>query len=98
MASYEVAERKIGAYVKTLAATTVDTVTFNDDCESVEVRSNGAAAIYYTVDGSTPTVGGSNCYELPAIPSARAVGVPTAGKTVVKLISPGTPEYSVSKA
>lgn len=97
MASYPVAASERAANAKTLVASTVDTVTFDRDCDEVEVLSlDGAAAIYFTVDGSTPTVGGANCDVVPATVAARTVAVPTSGDTVVKLVSAGTPVYSVT--
>lgn len=100
MANYTVAAGEHGAYAKTLVASTVDTVTFTDrDLDTVEVFSSGAVAVYVTVDGSTPTVGGAATWELPAGgPAVRTITVPTAGATVVKLISASTPVYSVSEA
>jgi hypothetical protein len=99
VASYTVAADLHGAYAKTLVANTVDTVTFTDDIDRVEVTSNGAAAVYVTVDGTTtPTVAGAGTFELPAgAASVREIAVPTAGGTVVKLISAGTPVYSVAE-
>lgn len=98
MANYEVAKGKVGAHAKTLAPGVVDSVTFKavGDME-IEVRSNGAAAIYFTLDGSNPTVKGDHCYELPATPSVRTVDRTQNQNQVVKLISAGSPEYSVSK-
>jgi hypothetical protein len=87
---------EVGAHAITLSASTVDTVTIARDCDQVEVMSDGAAAIYFTVDGSTPTVAGKKAYALPAAVGARQVTVPTSGSTVVKLISSGTPTYSVT--
>lgn len=105
MASYSVGAGSIGAYDKTLVASTVDTVTFADDLDRVEIRSDGIASISVTVDGSTPTVAGAGTYKIPATASATAgktssvttIEVPTAGGTVVKLISSGTPMYDVCK-
>jgi Chitobiase/beta-hexosaminidase C-terminal domain len=101
MAKHEVADNKIGSYANKLTAATVDEVVFADTLKAVAVRSDGAAAIYYTVDGSVPTVGGSNTYEIPAVVAVSTEVVPATNPrqaTVVKLISAGTPEYSVSKA
>jgi hypothetical protein len=98
MASYSVASGEVAAYAKTLAASTVDTVTFTDDRFAVRVHNDtGSAAIFFTTDGSTPTVNGANCWRVPAVAGAFAE-VTTQGGTatdVVKLISVGTPTYSV---
>lgn len=57
---------------------------------------SGASRVYFTTDGSTPTVGGANCYVLPAALCELVVADETAGGTaVVKLISSGTPDVSV---
>ncbi len=82
-----------------LSAATVDTVTFGDDCDMIEVfTTDGAAAISFTTDGSTPTAGAKNTYYVPASAgSALEVSVPTSGKTVVKLVSTGTPSYRVTR-
>lgn len=101
MASYSVTSGQIGAHGKTLVASTVDTVTFADDIPRVRVINDGAAALFITVDGSTPTVNGANCYILPAgavtseVYSGRMAR--DEGATVVKLISAGTPTYSVQR-
>lgn len=99
MASYTLTTGQIAAHAKTLAANTVDTVTFADDCDMIEVLNvDGAAAIYFRVDGSAPTVAGASAYVIPASAgSALEVQVPTAGGTLVKLISTGTPTYSVTR-
>jgi hypothetical protein len=66
----------------------------------VEVLSvAGGAEVYFTTDGSTPTVGGDACYVLPAVVCALTVKDGTAGPTsTVKLISAGTPRVSVRAA
>lgn len=89
---------EIAAHAVTLTAATVDTVTFTTDFDHVEVciLVTGGAPTYFTVDGSTPTVGGKHCYVLPDAVGSYEVEVPTAGNTVVKLISAGTPTYSVT--
>lgn len=98
MASYTVAAGLVGAHAKTLVASTVDTVTFTaTDLDEVEVLSDGTAAVYFTVDGTTPTVAGDGMWEIPAARAVRTVQVPTAGATIVKLISSGTPVYSVAR-
>lgn len=89
------------AHAKTLTAATAETVTFGTDyVTQIEVTSHdGASAIYFTVDGSTPTVGGAATYFLPASISTRTVPVPPARRksTTVKLISAATPIYSVTR-
>jgi hypothetical protein len=104
MAAYEIEADKIGAYAKTLTAETVDTVTVKSPSAYIELITDGSAAIYFTIDGTAPTVGGANCYVLPAVPSVREIRVraseltDASGNLAVKLISAGTPEYHVSKA
>jgi len=80
----------------TLVAATVATVTLTVDCRDVEVLNRtGDAEIFFTVDGSTPTVAGDNTHVLPAQIGSLIVAVPETGNTVVKLISSGTPSYAV---
>ena len=82
----------------TLAAATVDTITFDADYTSVEiVNRDGSAEIYATVDtGITPTVGGAGCDVLPAAIGSLTVDASGYGSpTTIKLISAGTPAYSV---
>jgi hypothetical protein len=93
MASFTVAAGAIACHDKTLGADTVDTVTFTDDVEWVTVWSDGAAEMYFTFDGSAPTVSGANCYHLPAVPSR--IEIESLSENVIKLISHGTPKYSI---
>jgi hypothetical protein len=98
MAAYSIAAGEVAAYAKVLVASTVDTVTFTaSDRARVRVYNDtGTAAIFFTVDGSTPTVNGANTYRVPASGGAYMdVEVLTGSATVVKLISSGTPVYSV---
>lgn len=98
MASTNLAAGDHGAYGHTLVANTADTITFGRDLDRVEVYSDGTAALYFTVDGTVPVVGASSTWELPAGAAlSRDVAVPTSGHTVVRLISAGTPRYSVSE-
>lgn len=86
----------------TLVANTPATVTLDKDYKSIDVCNvDGAAAVYFTVDGSTPTVAGTGTWVLPAVicsmeMTPRDDGDPHSGPTVVKLISTGTPKVSVS--
>lgn len=95
MASYSVATGELGVRNKTLVASTVDTVTFATDVAEIEVYSDGAAALSFTVDGTTPTVDSQAAEWMPASASVQVVRSPAA-TTVVKLISSGTPKYSVT--
>ncbi|HEX5543687.1 MAG TPA: hypothetical protein VFX60_19390 [Micromonospora sp.] len=80
----------------TLVAGDVTTLTLDRDYNRVEVLSvDGAAEVYFTVDKSTPTVGGNGCHVLPATICSAEVEPTTSGATVVKLISTGTPKVSV---
>jgi hypothetical protein len=99
MANHTVDAGNIGVHDVTLTADTVDTVTFEDDLRYVEIISHdGTAAIYFTVDGSTPTVAGANCYVYPPAIGVVKAQSPQQGETVVKLISSGTPTISVCKS
>jgi hypothetical protein len=89
MATYTVNKGKHA----TLGAATVDTVNVSST-HTVEVLNRGAADIYFTIDGSVPTVGGDDTYIAPA---GQPVVVTTDESriTVVKLISASNPAYSV---
>lgn len=95
MATYSVAIAKH----PTLAANTVDQVTITGGGQAdVEVLNRDPAAdIYFTTDGSVPTVGGDNCYVVRA-GQALQRSVPIAAATVVKLISASAAPYSVTGA
>lgn len=82
----------------TLTANTVDTITLDSDYISVEILNrDGTAEIYATVDTTTPpTVGGTNCEVLPAAIGSLTLDASGYGSpTTVKLISSGTPAYTV---
>jgi hypothetical protein len=70
--------------------------TFKREQEVEVLNRDGAAEIWFTVDGSTPTVAGDNCYCLPAAIGALKVAVAVDGPAPVKLISSGTPKYCVT--
>ena len=90
MASHAAVTQAVG----TLVAATVDTITFNSDCEIVEVWAD--AELTFRVDGGTPVSDDDEGYNIP-VAGARQVRIPTSGNTVVKLISAGTPNYVVTK-
>ncbi|MCU1675350.1 MAG: hypothetical protein JWM93_108 [Frankiales bacterium] len=84
----------------TLAISTVDTVTFAQDWNNVEVLNRHATDdIYATVGAAgsiaTPAVSGDDTYIIRA-GQALPIPVPTQGATVVKLISASAAPYSVT--
>jgi hypothetical protein len=100
MATHKVAAGAIGAYEVKLTANTVDTVEFESNLANVEIFGDGTAAIYLTLDtAEAPTVGGADCFVVPAGgPSSIVLPSKPNTPTVVKLISAGTPAYFVAKA
>lgn len=103
MASYTIDTGNIAAHAKDLVASTVDTVTFGTtagsgtrgDQSNVEIIVHTAVApVYFTTDGSTPTVAGGNTN---VILSGGSVLVKPrkVGATVIKLICVGVATYSV---
>ena len=89
------------AYHSTLTASTVDVVTLSRGTVFVEVYNRAAAGgadIYVTTGSSaSPTVGGNDCYIITpqssdTLPTYRLQG---SDSNVVRLISSGTPAYSV---
>ena len=91
MASYTVARSKHA----TLTAATVDTVTIGGN-EAVEVLNRSASdTIYFTTDGSTPTVGGDDTFIVGAGQSVVIPGRRVSGEAV-KLISSAAADYSVT--
>ena len=94
MADYE----ELACKHATLVAATVDTVTLTAVGLGFRIQNRDAASgdgLYYTKDGSTPTVGGDDTFYLP--PGGTDTW-PDTGKNlsvVVSLISAGTPDYSV---
>ncbi len=112
MANYTVPNGHVGAYLKVLVEDAVDTVTFAIGSpgtpgwasvpRAVEVMGDGTAAIWVTVDGSEPEVAGSNCWLVPeGVGSTLELDVRDSDPTdavVVKLLSEGTPTYSVARA
>lgn len=101
MGSYTIGAGKRAAHDKVLVASTVDTVTLTDDADVVEVITDGTAKVYVTVDGSTPAAGGDTTHLMPASSGGSVVReIPVSGdpgSIAVKLISAGTPMYSVTK-
>lgn len=79
----------------TLTADTVATVELDDnDYSSVEILNvSGDSAIYIRIDGTAPTVAGDDCDVIPAV--VGGIVLDAADSISVKLISAGTPQYSV---
>lgn len=99
MTAHDVPKGAVGTPAVVLVASTVETVTFlKSDLPSVEVISpaSNTADVWYTLDGSAPTVGGTNSYYLP--PGSVDIRRPTTSSpTTVKLISTGTPTVRVQR-
>lgn len=99
MAAHSVPAGHVGVYNKTLVASAVDSVTFVDeDVAEIEVMTDGSADIFVGFGDVTPTVNGTDCWRVPAAAGVSAFRPGTSGETVVKLISSGTPVYSVARA
>lgn len=98
MATYTLTSGQFAAHEKTLVAATVDTVTIPGRWAYVTVVAiDGLDEIYFTIDGSTPTAQGASSFVIPATVavSKERVLSHVDNTTVVKLISDGTPKYSV---
>jgi hypothetical protein len=78
------------AKTATLVASTVDTVSFNFQVDMMVVNMDASNYIW-VASGVNPTVAGDNC--IP-IPPSTAVQLPFGG-TDLRLISAGTPQYTV---
>lgn len=91
------ADGEICAYGN-LAPGAIDTVTFDVDLSSIEVVKAGAEEVFFTVDGSDPTVDGKKTFWLPAGGSnGQEVRVETGGDTVVKVRSAAAMKYRVGR-
>jgi hypothetical protein len=111
MASYtiDVTAGEYGAWLKSLATTVVDTVTFTDNAAHygqmlVEIINHDQTAhLSVRADGTTPVSAAAGTILVPA-GTVRVIDVrkldPTQGATAVKLISnsAGSVTYSVSRA
>lgn len=100
MADVVVGTGEVSSGRLSLVADEVQTITFSNNIGAVQVISDGAAAVYYTVDGTDPTVDGTNTFELPAgsVSVDERTTVNTVAGDVVKLISSGTPSIRVQSA
>jgi hypothetical protein len=90
-----------GAYEIALTASSVDTVTFPVQVSTIEVINHSASGdISVRLDGTNPTALDPVGILVPA-GTVRTINVrqadPTGDATQVKLISSGTPTYSVAR-
>ena len=100
MANYSIARSKHA----TLVAATADAVTLTKNYTQVEILNRSTSGdIYATVDGTAPVSAADNTFFigpgqalLLALPNAGAGTDSDAASDVVKLISAGTPSYSVT--
>lgn len=99
MAQHHVADGgEVGAHELHLAAGEVEEIAFSGGLGTVTiVNLDGAAALYFTTDGSTPTVAGARCYVVPAVIGTATVPVATNGPNIVKVVSAGAPVISVQR-
>ena len=80
----------------TLVASTVATMTFDEDFNEVEIINvTGDALIYVRFDGVAPVVAAAGTYVILDAKGGTKLKPRTSGPTVVKLISAGTPKVSV---
>jgi hypothetical protein len=77
-----------------LESNTVDTVSVGVDADFIEVLNRGTDDIYFRFDGTDPEIDGNNS---EIVPAGTALEVPrkASGNAVVKIISAGTPDYTV---
>lgn len=81
----------------TLVASTVATVTVAGNAEFIEVMARGTGDIFFTVNGTTPTVAGDDTFAVAGAGGyVRLRNNERDGSIDVKLISSGTPGYSVA--
>lgn len=90
MANYSVTRAKHA----TLVANTADTVTLALNSGSVEVvnRASSGAGLFFTIDGTAPTVAGDDTFWVPA---GESLIIATNGERVVKLISATADPYTI---
>jgi hypothetical protein len=79
-----------------LVANVVTDVTFDYNASSAYILNrSGAAEIYIRVDGVNPTVGGADCDVIPTAIGWVEIPLPGDAPFSVRLISSGTPTYTV---
>lgn len=99
MASYEIATDETAEWGKVVGAATVDTITITRNREEIRVtkEDSGTDELWVTFDGSTPAANGPKSHRIRGVQYAAIVHRPRGGSgtDVVKVISAGTPTYSV---
>ena len=86
------------AKTATLSSTTVDTLTFSQLWDMIEVVNlTGTSGVAFTVDGTTPAVDGDDCYQVDPGSSLKidASANVTGTSMVVKVIGNGN-KYRVT--
>lgn len=97
MATYTANSGERAVHNKTLTGNTEDTVTLGDDFDQVEVMVSALTApVYFTVDSTAASVAGGGTYVIASAGSYLQVPVPTAGNTIVRLISAAAATYFVT--
>lgn len=95
MADYTIGLDEVAVHAKTLQPNVVDTVTFTRNVDNITIISDGAADLYYTMDGTMPVVAGPRTYRLPGGFGGFDERPAPLGIDAIKLVSTGSPTYSV---
>lgn len=98
MAEHRITGNDVALHGLTVGASQVETVIFDTNIGTVDIISDGRAAIYYTINGQPPTIKGGNTFVLPA--GATAIDTRPAPSGVgqfdtVRLISDGEATVSI---
>lgn len=80
----------------TLVAATVATVALAGNSKYVEVLNRGDDDIFFTINGTDPTVAGDDTFACPAGEFVKVRNYDRDNTVSVKLISAATPDYSVA--
>ena len=99
MATHNLATGEVGTNgVKTLTASTEDTVNFAGDPAYTEVivPQDSPVGLWYTNNGTAATVNGAQCFYVPPGASDRRLSR-SSGKGQVRLISSGAATYRVQE-
>jgi hypothetical protein len=103
MAVHVIPDGQVGVHNLALSANTVEVVQFGQDVDQVEViQISGSAPVYFTTDGSTPTVpangAASACYSTIAAMVSVQLDPRTWQATSIGLISASSATVSVVRA